>query len=126
MVGVRSISEYRQALTPGQREIVDALRALVTSAKPDLIEHIKWNAPSFVCDGVDRITLGNDKVGRIRVILHRGAKPKEILSFTFDAPVDLVEWAASDRGVMTFASFDQVEGRANEIGEVFRRWLEIK
>jgi uncharacterized protein YdhG (YjbR/CyaY superfamily) len=119
------IPDYLAALTPDQRATADALRALASAAAPGLTERIKWNAPSFVQDGEDRITLGQDKSGRIRVILHRGVKPKEIAGFSFDAPADLVQWAARDRGVMTFASQAEVETRAEEIGDVFRRWLEV-
>jgi hypothetical protein len=122
----KTIPDYLAALTPEQRATADALRALAAAAAPGLTEHIKWNAPSFVHDGEDRITLGSDKAGHIRVILHRGIRPKDANGFSFDAPADLVQWAAPDRGVMTFASPDEIAAHADEIGDVFRRWLEMK
>lgn len=120
----KAIPDYLAALTPDQRATANALRALASAAAPDLVEHIKWNAPSFVHRGEDRITLGEDRAGRIRVILHRGVRAKDATGFSFDAPADLVQWATVDRGVMTFTSVDEVHAREADIGDIFRRWLE--
>ena len=121
----KTIPDYLAALTPDQRASVDLLRSLAAGAAEGITEQIKWNAPSFVHQGEDRITLGQDKAGNIRVILHRGAKAKDATGFTFDAPADLVQWAAPDRGVMTFASAPEAAARAPDIGDIFRRWLEV-
>ena len=125
MSGARTIDDFRRNLAPDQRETVDRLRALAADAAPDLAERIKWNAPSFAKGDTDRITLGIDKNGSIRVVLHRGATAKTPPGFAFEAPVDLVQWAAPDRGILRFSSAAAVDNRAQEIGELFRRWLEI-
>ena len=125
MAGARTIDDFRRNLAPDQRETVDRLRALAADAGPDLSERIKWNAPSFAKGDTDRITLGIDKNGSIRVVLHWGATAKTPPGFAFEAPVDLVQWAAPDRGILRFSSAAAVDNRAQEIGELFRRWLEI-
>jgi hypothetical protein len=54
-----------------------------------------------------------------------GAKARTAEGFAFNAPPDLVTWAAPDRGIMRFSSPAEVETRRDEIGDVFRRWMEI-
>jgi hypothetical protein len=125
MPGASSIDGYRDGLAPIQRETVDRLRTLAASSAPGLDERIKWNAPSFARDDIDRITLGIERNGDIRVVLHRGAKARTPEGFSFDAPADLVTWAAPDRGIMRFSSHREVEGHEHEIADVFRRWMEI-
>jgi hypothetical protein len=126
MLGIGPIDAYRDRLAPAQRETVDRLRTLAAAAGPDLVERIKWNAPSFAHDDVDRITLGIQRNGDIRVVLHRGARSKPIEGFAFEAPADLVAWPAPDRGVLFFSSAEEVDKRADEVSGLFRRWLEIK
>ena len=125
MPGASSIEAYRAGLAPAQLETVDRLRALAAASAPGLDERIKWNAPSFARGEIDRITLGLERSGGIRVVLHRGAKAKTPEGFSFAAPADLVTWAAPDRGIMRFSSPEEVGRRENEIGDVFRRWMEI-
>ncbi|QZH75851.1 MAG: DUF1801 domain-containing protein [Erythrobacter sp.] len=125
MAGAGSIDAFLVALAPAQRATVDRLRALVKASAPGLEERIKWNAPSFAKDDIDRITLGLERDGCIRVVIHRGAKAKDVAGFAFEAPSDLVRWAALDRGVMRFASVAEVASRENEISDLVRRWMEI-
>jgi hypothetical protein len=125
MVRARTIDEFRHDLAPGQLETVDRLRAIAAASGTHLVERIKWNAPSFAQGETDRITLGLEKDGGIRVVLHRGATAVTPPGFAFAAPADLVQWAAPDRGILRFSSAAAVDNRADEIGDVFRRWLEI-
>lgn len=124
-VKTASIADYLAALAPEQRQIVDMLRSLALNARIGVTEHIKWNAPSFCINGDDRITLGTDTKGRIRIILHRGAKPKDNKDFHFDAPADLVSWPAVDRGLITVESLAMLHAREQDVDDVLRRWMEI-
>lgn len=123
---MKTLAEFHAGLSPREREAVDRLRALASAAGDGIEERIKWAAPSFALGGIDRITLGLDRKGGVRVILHRGAKAKPADGFAFDAPADLVAWPAPDRGVMAFAGADEIAAREREIGDVFRRWMEIE
>jgi hypothetical protein len=125
MAGASSIEDFLSRLAPEQLLTVNRLRALISDARPGLVERIKWNAPSFAIGDTDLITLGIEKNGGIRVVLHRGATAKTPEGFAFDAPADLVQWAAPDRGILRFAGLAEVDGRAGELSDLFRRWLEI-
>lgn len=52
----KTIDEFLSDLDAAKRQQVDILRELILKAEPKLEEHIKWNAPSYVLDGEDRIT----------------------------------------------------------------------
>ena len=102
---------------------IEALRAVVRTAGPDLVEGIKWNAPSYAQDGADRITLGLEKNGGVRIVLHRGAG-NEVAGFSFEDPAQLARWPAPDRGVLTFRSAAEVEAQRNLLTDLLTRWLE--
>ncbi len=118
------VESFRARLDPDVRETVDAIRALVHEGAPGLIERIKWNAPSFAAGDDDRITLGLERKGGVRVVLHRGAKPKSVESFRFDDPAKLAKWAAPDRGIVIFQDRNAVATREADFIDLCRRWIE--
>lgn len=118
-----SVDKFRQSLDMQTRATVDALRAIIADAHPGLTEHIKWNAPSFALAGDDRITLGIERNGGVRVVVHRGAKPKDAAQFRFDDPARLARWPAADRGVLVFKDSAEVEQHRTALGDFCKRWL---
>ena len=106
------------------REAVAAVRRLVLAAHEGVTEHIKWNGPSFCHGGDDRITVGLDRTGAVRVVLHRGAKVKDASNFVFEDEDGLVKWAARDRGVVMFADLADVEARGVAFSRLAHRWIE--
>ena len=109
---------------PAARETVAAVRRLVLAAHEGLTEHIKWNGPSFCFGGDDRITLGLDRTGAVRVVLHRGARPRDGANFVFEDDEGLATWVARDRGVILFADAAAVAARAEAFSRLARRWIE--
>ncbi len=104
--------------------MIDRLREIVAASHPSLIEQIKWNAPSFAVGGDDRITLGVERKGGVRLVLHRGAKSRPAGGFTFDDADELAQWPTADRGVMRWndvKAIDRVEG---QLILICRRWIE--
>lgn len=103
-----------------------ALRKTILETQTDLTEQIKWNAPSFCLGGDDRITFRippNGKAG-VQLIFHRGAKSKDSSDFQFTDPSTLVQWAASDRGVVTFTSLDEIKTHKKKFVALVKAWLE--
>ena len=96
------VDAYIAGLDAGTAAMVTQLRRLALAAAPDTNERIKWKAPSFGPGDEDRITLGLDPKGGVRVILHRGATAKTDPAFRFADPAGLIRWAAPDRGVLSF------------------------
>lgn len=119
-----AVAAWLDASDPAMRGLIERLRALALAAAPDVTEQIKWNAPSFCVDGDDRITLGLERKGGVRAVLHRGAKAKDTAGFAFADPDRLATWPSVDRGVLTFADEAALEAKEEAVAELFRRWLE--
>lgn len=118
-----SVDAWRAQQKADVLAAVDALRALAAEAGPELVERIKWNAPSFALGDEDRITLGLNPKGGVRAVLHRGAKAKSD-GFAFEDRDKLAAWPAPDRGVLSFADAGEIEDRRMAILDLFGRWLE--
>lgn len=121
---VQGVEALVAALPEPSRTAMDALRRLVAASHPDVGEHVKWNGPSFVIDGDDRISLGVAKGGAVRAVLHRGAKVKPTEGFIFEDETGLVKWAAADRGVVTFTDAAEIEAASDSFKALCRRWLD--
>lgn len=118
-----SVAEYLATLDPDQRVLVDALRHLIINTHPGLTESIKWNAPSFALGDQDLLTLGLEKQGAVRLVLHRGAKVLDDTGFSVADPARLARWPAPDRGVVIIkdgAGFDKV---ATDLAALIARWV---
>lgn len=118
-----TVEDWRAACDTKELPAIDALRAIAKTAGPDLTESIKWNAPSFAQSDEDRITLGIERKGGVRAVLHRGAA-KSTDAFAFADTDKLARWPSPDRGVLTFADTDAVEARREPLIQLFKRWLE--
>ncbi|WP_339697730.1 DUF1801 domain-containing protein [uncultured Roseivirga sp.] len=113
-----------QAQHPLRSEI-DYLRNIINNSAPELTEHIKWNAPSFMLNGDDCITFNlppNQKT--IRLVFHQGAKKKEQPSARFisDTP-DWFKWATNDRAVVTFSSKEDIKSKEEQIITLIKEWV---
>ena len=109
-------------LSVPQRAMAERLRKLIAGAAAGLSEHVKWNAPSFCADGDDRVTLNFGPRGDVRVILHRGAKPK-LDGFAFKDSDGLAAWPAPDRGVVTFRNAADIDAKQAELAALVARWI---
>ena len=123
--GAVAVDAYVAALSERESAIVARIRHLALAAEAGVTEHIKWNAPSFCDGGEDRITLGLDRKGGVRVVLHRGAKTKDAAGFRFEDPQGLARWAAPDRGVLAFADVQDVIAQSAAVQDLFSRWIRV-
>lgn len=120
----QTVQDWLAAQAPEIRSVVERLRAIVLNSGDGVTEHIKWNGPSFCIDGDDRITVGLAPKGGVRAILHRGVKVKDATGFAFADDSGLIQWAAPDRGVITFADEPAVVVHAGAVADICRRWFE--
>lgn len=117
------VNSYLDGLQHARKTEIETLRRLILAAVPDLVERIKWNAPSFGKGGDDRITMRIHPGDRLQLILHRGAKAGADDFFRFEDPDRLLSWAAPDRGVVTFKDAADLEAKSVSLAEVLRRWV---
>lgn len=123
-----SVTDLVSALDDATRGQVQLLRDIIGSLGAALTEHVKWNAPSYVLDGEDRITMNlRNKEGVVKLVLHMGATRPEGKK---GAPVlleeeGLVEWASDIRGLIAFADADDIRAKEPALRRVLIRWLAI-
>ncbi|QTE28227.1 DUF1801 domain-containing protein [Pengzhenrongella sicca] len=121
-----TVDEYLDAQSPGSRAAIEALRAIVLGAHPGVSEHLKWNSPSFVVDGVDRATVNVDRAGAVRLVLHQGAvKPEHAGAATAFAgdPAGLLTWHSDIRASLPIGGAADLAQRRDEIAAVIAAWL---
>lgn len=109
-----------------KRELIE-LRKLIKEADSSLSEQIKWNAPSFCCNGIDKITFNLSKKDCLLIIFHRGAKakPLKLTKPLISVHADLLEWPAFDRGVMKFQSMSEVHAHRSALKTIVRSWIDV-
>ena len=120
---VSVVDAYLDDLVHARKDEVLALRELILAAVPDLVERIKWNAPSFGPGEDDRITMRLHPGDRLQLILHRGAKAGADDLFRFEDPGKLIAWAAPDRGVVNFKDAADMAVKAEPLSDILRRWV---
>lgn len=118
-----AVETWLDSLSPDERDGIERLRLIVHAAAPDMVETIKWNAPSFADGDQDRVTLGIERKGGWRMVLHRGAAPQDSTGFRFDDPDRLARWPTGDRGVVTLGSVDEIAPRQTGLEDLVRRWI---
>jgi hypothetical protein len=121
---VPPIDLFRSKLDADTLGMIDRLRAIVTAANPDLVERIKWNAPSFAIGDDDRITLGVERKGGVRLVLHRGSKPRQDHGFSFADVDGLADWPSRDRGVIVWRDIAAIDQMAPALTWLCRRWIQ--
>lgn len=124
----KTIDEFLNDLDSGKRQQVDALRRIILATEPRLQEHIKWNAPSYVLDGEDRITFNlMNKQQLVKLIFHMGATRKENKkgSPIMQDTSGLIEWSSDIRGMITFTSIEDITSNQSSLQEIIRDWLVI-
>lgn len=124
----KTVEAFLSDLSDDKRPQVDTLRDIIIDAEPQLEEHIKWNAPSYVLDGEDRITFNlMNKQGVVKLVLHMGATRKENKK---GSPImrddsGLIEWNSDIRGMITFTSIDDINSDKNVLKMIVKDWLSI-
>ncbi len=124
----KTVTELLENLDSDTLAQVNKLRKIIMSAEGSLTENIKWNAPNYFFNGEDRITLNlADKNGRVRLILHMGAKKKEDKKAKPVLADDssLVEWNSNIRGTITFAGLDDIQAKQVQLTRLVKKWLAL-
>lgn len=123
-----SVADLVSALDDSARGQVELLRDIIGSLGAGLTEHVKWNAPSYVLDGEDRITMNlRNREGVVKLVLHMGATRPENKNGSPVLGTDegLVEWASDIRGLIAFDDDDDIRAKEPALRRVLTGWLAI-
>ena len=118
------VDEFLDGLGHSRKAEVQQLRLAILAAEPAIIETIKWNAPNFRFDDVDRVTFRLQPRDCVQLIFHRGARVRDDQDeFRFDEPTGLLDWLSPDRGVVTFTDADETDRLQEAVPDLVRRWV---
>lgn len=118
------VTLFMEQLDHPYKAQINQLRGLIKKLNPEILEEIKWNAPSFKLEE-HFATFKLHPPKHIQIVLHRGVKPKnDNKQFLLTDAHGLIKWAASDRCVLTLTSAEQVMELEKEISSILRQWIE--
>ncbi|MEW9873071.1 DUF1801 domain-containing protein [Arthrobacter sp. HS15c] len=119
-----AVDSFLESLDHPLKPVIESLRLAVLEADDAITEQIKWKAPSFCFDSVDRVTFNLRPLHHVQLIFHRGAKTKAD-NFDFDAAKwnDLLEMIGQDRGQVIFPSAEAATARQAEFVVLVREWV---
>ena len=106
---------------PRKREI-EAVRKIVLGVDPSIREGIKWNAPSFRTTQ-HFATMQLRRRDAVRLILHLGAKQRELPRTAIADPHGLLEWLGPDRAIVSFRSAQELAANEAALVAIVRQWL---
>ena len=118
------VDSFLESLDHPLKPVVQRLRLAVLEADEAITERIKWRAPSFCFDSVDRVTFNLRPLHQVQLIFHRGAKTVDG-DFHFDTArwSGLLEMIGQDRGQVIFPSAVAAAARQEEFVALVREWV---
>lgn len=122
--GKDEVDGFMTRLEHPLKEEIEAVRRIILGADPRIQESVKWNAPSFYTTE-HFATLKLRPVERLHVVFHTGAKVKEqSTALLISDPAGLLQWAAKDRGVVTFTAMDEIRAKESALVAIVQQWIE--
>jgi hypothetical protein len=122
MDATAEVDAFMHTLDHPHKPAIEALRRIMRDADPTIAEGIKWNSPSFRTGEWFGTTHLRAKSG-ISLILHFGAKVRDLPGLTIDDPDGLLKWLAKDRATIAFADVAAVEAQQAPLERIIRQWI---
>jgi hypothetical protein len=119
------VDQFIKDLEHPLKEEIAEMRAIILDSDEQITEHIKWNAPSFCYNGVDRLTFNLHSRDRIQLIFHRGARVKDSTGFAFEDSTGLLKWVAPDRALLTIQDKQDLEAKKTALVNVVSQWIKV-
>jgi hypothetical protein len=123
----QTVGAFLQDQSEDRRLAINILREAVLGARPGVTEILKWNSPSFVYRGEDRVTVNASAKGPVRLILHAGVSTAEdkqaAPTFTGD-PEGLLHWHSNIRASLAVTDAAEAETKRESITQLVGNWLD--
>lgn len=120
-----NVDEFLDEMNHPMRKEIDWLRGLIMQAEPSLSEGVKWGAPSFASGGEDRFTFNfPPKREYIILVLHRGAKSKEVpAERVIPDPKGVLDWKTNDRALLKIDGKSDKRPEDATVMAILKGWL---
>ncbi len=120
----REVDRFMDALEHPLKDEIARLRLAILDSNDEIGEHVKWNAPSFVYAGEDRVTFRLFPEDRTQLVFHRGSKVKpDAGEFAFDDETGLLRWVAKDQAVVALREVAGMEAMRPALVGLVNRWV---
>ncbi|MCB0732132.1 MAG: DUF1801 domain-containing protein [Ignavibacteriae bacterium] len=118
-----TVNEFMKCLDHPFKDGIELLRNVIKNSNKNVIEEIKWNAPSYKID-FHFATFKLYPPKNIQLVLHTDAKVKENpKKFKLDDPHKIIKWATPDRCVITIKSYEEAEKLKKYISDIIKSWI---
>lgn len=119
-----AVDAFMAALDHPFKAEIGLLREILLGADPTVAEGIKWNAPSFRTAEYFATTHLRGK-GTIGLILHRGAKTREVPAegLAIADPAGLLKWPGKDRAMIEFRNRAEIDSARDALAAIIRQWI---
>jgi hypothetical protein len=119
----QSVSVFLATLEHSRKAEINRVRNIILGTNADIVEKIKWNAPSFGLEEDDRITFRLQPGDKVDLIFHRGVKPKALDGFAFTDETGLLKFVAPDRALLIFSDAVDIESKIEKLRWLVRAWI---
>ena len=119
-----AVEAFLGKLEGSVKAAVQKVRSIILGADRRITEGIKWNSPSFYCNGWFA-TLNMHRKGMLLVVLHQGAKVKDnsTVGMRISDDTKLLEWVAKERCLVKFYGLDDIKAKENAFKAVIKQWV---
>ncbi len=99
---------------------IDALRAILRGASPDITEHVKWNGPSYYLTANAKRDFGNIVLAREKFVLL-------VIVFYDSKMLDhpLLSGSYADRRLLQLDDMRAIQTHADAIAQIVRDWVAL-
>jgi hypothetical protein len=118
------VDAFLDSLEHAELAGIRSLRRAIVAADDRIVEHIKWNAPSFGVGGDDLVTMRLAPRDAFQVVFHRGVA-KQAGAVTVADPAGLLVWRAADRAVVDVRTSARAVELAPAITALVRDWIAV-
>ena len=110
------------ALGHPHEDAIQCLRTILREVDPRVVEEIKWNAPSFrITDHF--ATLQPRYRQGVQLILHFGAKKRDVSGLSVRDPEALLQWLGPDRASLKYIDLADLQHKRPALERLLRAWI---
>ncbi len=119
LTAAEQVEALMAALDHSRKAEIEALRAIIKAAGPELAERVKWNAPSYYLGKHDTAAFNLRQTGFVQLVL---VFPGGLM---IEDRRGLLEGDYKDRRLLRFDSMADVERKRSVPEAVVREWVTL-
>ena len=112
-----SVDLFMEKLEHPLKGEIEELRTLIKKINGDIVEQIKWNAPSYTYRGNYLVTFNLRETKRVHLVFHNPMIPK--------VKSDLLEGDYADRRMTYFSDMQDIQAKKAEFQKVLKELVKL-